>query len=139
MSTKNKDELKKQEKTIRKSLALVFIPIFIVIIFISIIQSNSKNYLEKKYNKIRNNSYSGKITSLLLEKDNGRTKAIVLDNKWEKQVPFFIHEKLNVGDSLFKKSDSDFEFYVFSSKKDTIKRDVNKFYRKKYFDKLNEK
>ncbi len=139
MSTENKNELKKQEKTIRKSLALVFIPIFIVIISISLIQNNSQNYLKKEYEKIRNNSYSGKITSLLLVKDNGRTRPILIDNKWEKEIPFFIHEKINIGDSLYKKIDSDFEYYVRNSKTDTIKRDVNEFYRKKYFDKLNEK
>jgi hypothetical protein len=135
---KNTKELNKQEKTIRKSLAIVFIPIFIVIISISLIQNNSQNYLKKEYEKIRNNSYSGKITSLFLEKNNGRTKPILIDYKWEKEIPFFIHEKLNVGDSLYKKTDSDFEYYVRKSKTDTIKRDVNKFYRKKYLDKLNE-
>ena len=139
MSTENKKELKKQEKTIRKSLAYVFIPILIVIISISLIQNNSESFLEKEFKNIRNNSYSGKITSLLSEKDNGRTRPILIENKWEKQIPFFIHKKLNVGDSLFKKADSDFEYYIRKLNKDTIKRDVNKFYRKKYFDKLNEK
>jgi len=135
----NKNELKKQERTIRKSLALVFISIFIVIISISLIQNNSESFLEKEYKNIRNDSYSGKITNLLSDKDNGRTRPILIDNKWEKEIPSFIHEKLNIGDSLFKKTDSDFEYYVRKSKTDTIKRDVNKFYRKKYFDKLNEK
>jgi hypothetical protein len=135
----NKAELEKQEKTIVKNLAFVFIPIFIVIISVSMIQNNSKDYLEREYKKIRNNSYSGKITSLLLEKNNGRTRTILIDNKWEKEIPFFIHEKLNVGDSLFKKTDSDFEYYIRNSKTDTIKKDVNKFYRKKYFEKLNDK
>jgi hypothetical protein len=136
---KNTKELNKQEKTIRKSLAIVFIPIFIIIISISLIQNNSQNYLKKEYEKIRNNSYSGKITSLLLDNDNGRTRTILIDNKWEKEIPFFIHEKLNIGDSLYKKTDSDFEYYVGNSKADTLKRDVNKFYRKKYFDKLKQK
>jgi len=139
MSTENKKELKKQEKTIRKSLAYVFIPILIVIISMSLIQNKSESFLEKEFKNIRNNSYSGKITSLLSEKDNGRTRPILIENKWEKQIPFFIHKKLNVGDSLFKKADSDFEYYIRKLNKDTIKRDVNKFYRKKYFDKLNEK
>ena len=31
---------------------------------------------------------------------------------------------LNVGDSLFKKADSDFEYYIRKLNKDTIKRDV---------------
>jgi hypothetical protein len=137
MSTENKNELKKQEKTIRKSLALVFIPIFIIIISISLIQNNSESYLEKEYIKIRNNSYSGKITSLL-KTTQGRTRPVLIDNKWEKEIPFFIYKKLSIGDSLYKKTDSDFEFYVIKSKSDTIKRDINKFYRTKYYKKLNE-
>ena len=131
--------MKKQEKAIRKSIALVFIPIFIIIISISLIQNNSESFLEKEYKNIRNNSYSGKITNLLLDKDNGRIRPILIDDKWEKQIHYFIHEQLNVGDSLYKKTDSDFEYYVRKSKSDTIKIDVNKFYRGKYFDKLNEK
>lgn len=139
MKTENKNEDEIQERTIRKSLALVFIPIFVLIISISLIRDNSLGYLEKEYNKIRQESYSGKITSLLLDKGNGRSRPIVIDNKWTKEIPFFIHEKLNVGDSLYKKSDSDFEYYILNPKTDTIKRDVNKFLRKKYFNKLNKK
>ena len=135
----NQDELEKQERTIRKSLAIVFIPIFLMVISISLIQENSLSYLEKEYYKYHNDSYSGKITSLLLERTKGRTRPILIDNKWEKEVPFFIHEKLNVGDSLFKKPESDFEYYVLISETDTIKRDINKLLRKKYFEKLNEK
>ncbi|NRD22364.1 hypothetical protein HNV10_03870 [Winogradskyella litoriviva] len=138
MNSESKAELKKQEKTIQKSLALVFIPIFIIIISISIIQNKSESHLEKEYKEIRNNSYSGKITSLL-NKTQGRTRPILIDNKWQKEIPLFIHKKLNVGDSLYKKIDSDFEYYIINSKTDTIKRDVNKFYRKKYFEKLNGK
>ncbi|MGY8939660.1 MAG: hypothetical protein ACKVK4_06725 [Flavobacteriales bacterium] len=137
MKTENNIELKKQDRTIRKSLAFVFIPIFIVIISISLVQNNSKSYLEEEYKKIQNNSYSGKVTSLL-NKIQGRTRPILIDNKWEKEIPFFIYEKLNVGDSLYKKTNSDFEFYIRKSKTDTIKRDVNKFYRTKYYKKLNE-
>ncbi len=139
MNKKNKNELEQQEKTIRKSLALVFIPIFIVLISISLIQNDSEIYLEKKYKNIQNTSYSGKITSLLPEKGNGRGRSILIDNKWEKRIPFFIHEKLNVGDSLFKKAGSDFEYYILKLKIDTIKVDLNKFYREKYFDKINGK
>ncbi|EDM43360.1 hypothetical protein SCB49_01357 [unidentified eubacterium SCB49] len=134
----NKEELVTQEKTIRKSLALVFIPIFIGVILISILQGNSESYLEKKYMKIRKDSYSGKITSLLND-TQGRTRPILIGNKWRKKVPFFIYKKLTLGDSIYKKTDSDFEYYILKSANDTIKRDINSFYRKKYFDKLNEK
>ncbi|TLF46400.1 hypothetical protein [Maribacter aurantiacus] len=132
-------ELEKQERTIRKSLAIVFIPIFLMIISIALIQQNSLSYLEKEYYKCHNDSYSGNITSLLLERTKGRTRPILIDNKWEKEVPFFIHEKLTVGDSLFKEPESDFDYFVLISKTDTIKRDLNKLLRKKYFEKLNKK
>ncbi len=138
MRTHSENELKKQERTITKSLALVFIPIFVIFISILLIRNNSLSYLEKEYNIIREKSYSGKITSLLLEKDHGRTRPIMIDKEWEKEIPFFIHEKLKVGDSLYKKAESDFEYYILKNSGDTIKRDVNKFLRKKYFDKLNE-
>ena len=131
--------MKKQQKKIGKSLALVFIPILIVVISISLIQNNSLSHLEEEYQKIHEASYSGKITDLLLNEDYGRTRPILINDKWKKEIPFFIHIKLSVGDSLYKKSESDFEYYISKSKTDTIKRDVNKFYRKKYFDKLNGK
>jgi len=139
MDTEDKNQLKKQDKTIRKSLAIVFIPILIFIIAIITIQNNSENYLEKQYNRIRDESYSGKITSLLLNRMKGRMRPILISNKLEKKVPYFIYEKLNVGDSLFKKNESDFEYYILYSKGDTIERDLNKFYREKYLNKLKEK
>lgn len=139
MNLENKNELKKQERTIRKSLAFVFIPILIFLIIVIVIQNNSESYLEKEYLKIRNESYSGKVTNLLLNRMKGRMRPILIDNKFEKEVPYFIHEKLNIGDSLFKKSESDFEYYILNSKTDTIERDLNKFRREKYFDKLNVK
>ncbi|WP_339658890.1 hypothetical protein [uncultured Polaribacter sp.] len=139
MNTENKKELKKQDKTIRKSLAIVFIPILIILIIVVVIQNNSKSHLEKEYKKIRNESYSGRITNLLLNRMKGRMTPILINDKFEKQIPYFIYEKLNVGDSLFKKSESDYEYYILNSKADTIERDVNEFYRKKYFEKLNEK
>ncbi|WP_179319819.1 hypothetical protein [Winogradskyella helgolandensis] len=137
MSPKNETELIKQEKSIKRALALVFIPILIIIITISLIQNNSLSFLEKKYKSIHNSYYSGKITNLFLNTNNGRTRTIRIDNKWNKEIPFFIHNKLNIGDSLFKTTESDFEYYITKYNQDTISRDVNKFYRTKYFDKLN--
>ncbi|ARV14159.1 hypothetical protein [Polaribacter sp. SA4-12] len=139
MNTEDKNKLRKQDKEIRKNLAFVFIPILIFLIIVITIQDNSESYLKKEYNRIKNESYSGKITSLLLDRMQGRMRPILINNKFEKQIPYFIHEKLNVGDSLFKKSESDFEYYILNSKADTIERDVNKFHREKYFEKLNEK
>ncbi|REE25750.1 hypothetical protein DFQ09_102341 [Winogradskyella pacifica] len=95
--------------------------------------------MKKKYKSIHNSSYSGKITNLFLNIDNGRTRTILIDNKWNKEIPFFIHEQLKVGDSLYKITESDFEYYMINSNRDTIKRDVNKFYRTKYFNKLKER
>ena len=139
MKTENKEDLIDPEKTIRKSLAVVLIPIFIILIIVLSIRNNSLSYLEKEYKAVRNSSYSGKITDLLLNEDNGANRPILIDNKWKKEIPYYIHQKLTVGDSLYKKAKSDFEYYVRPSKTDVIKRDVNKFYREKYFTKVNEK
>ena len=97
------------------------------------------SFLENKYKSIHNSYYSGKITNLFLNTNNGRTRTILIDNKWNKEIPFFIHEQLKVGDSLYKITESDFEYYMINSNRDTIKRDVNKFYRTKYFNKLKER
>ncbi|MBU2928900.1 hypothetical protein [Winogradskyella psychrotolerans] len=94
------------------------------------------SYLEKKYKSIHNSYYSGKITNLYLETNNGSIRTIRIDNKWDKEIPFFIHNELNIGDSLFKITESDFEYFIKTSNQDTIRRDVNTFYRTKYFDKL---
>ncbi|WP_417875992.1 hypothetical protein [Winogradskyella sediminis] len=139
MNTDNKAELIKQKKTLSKVLALVFIPIFIIITTISLIQNNSLSYLEKKYKSIHNSYYSGKITNLYLETNNGRLRPIRIDNTWNKEIPFFIHNELNIGDSLFKIAESDFEYYIKTANNDTIIWDVNKFYRTKYLNKLNKK
>ncbi len=134
---KNK-EIKKRKNTIAKSIAYVIIPIFILTISISLIQNNSSDYLKEEYFKIHNSSYSGKITSLLENEDNGRTRSIMISNNWKKEIPFFIHDKLSKGDSLFKNSGSDSEYYILKSSNDTIQRDINKFYRNKYYKKLDE-
>ncbi len=92
MSTENKDELEQQDKTIRKSLAMVFIPIFLILILLSIFQNNSKIYLEKQYKKIRNNTYAGTVTNLLPDNNNGRKRAILIDDKLEKNTCFLIQK-----------------------------------------------
>ena len=87
MNIENKNELKKQDMKIRKSLAIVSIPILIFLIVVITIQNNSESYLEKEYNRIRNESYSGKITSLLLNRMKGRMRPILINNKSEKEIP----------------------------------------------------
>ncbi|MGJ8549423.1 hypothetical protein [Winogradskyella wichelsiae] len=131
-------ELGTQERVIRKSLAYVFIPILILLITISVIQDNAVSHLERAYKNIQNTSYSGKITNLFPKQAKGRTYTILISNKWEKEIPFFIYNQLSIGDSLFKTKQSDFEYYIKKLSNDTIQRDVNKFYRTKYYNKRNE-
>ena len=69
METKNNIELKKKDRTIRKSLAFVFIPILIILIIIISIQNNSSGFLEKEYLKINESSYSGIITNMFKERN----------------------------------------------------------------------
>ncbi|SRR5690625_1120441 len=131
-----KDELFRQDKIIRKSILLVFISIFIVLISIGLIQDNTLSYLEKQYYKTNTDSYSGVITDLLEQEDNGRTRTILINEQWRKEVPFFIYDKLQIGDSLYKNKNSDFEYFIINSKTEILKRDINKEYREKYFKKL---
>ena len=102
MKIQNNKELIKQDRTIRKNLAFVFIPILIILIIIISIQNNSIGFLEKEYLKINESSYSGIITNMLKEENEGRTRTILLNNKLEKNIPFYIYEKLEVGDSIYK-------------------------------------
>ena len=134
MKIQNNKELIKQDRTIRKNLAFVFIPILIILIIIISIQNNSIGFLEKEYLKINESSYSGIITNMLKEGNEGRTRKILLNNKLEKNIPFYIYEKLEVGDSIYKKSKSDIEFYI-KKNGEIIERDINDFYRKKYLKK----
>ena len=40
------------------------------------------------------------------------SRPILLNNKLEKVIPFYIYDKLEVGDSIVKKPKSDIEFYI---------------------------
>jgi ABC-type lipoprotein release transport system permease subunit len=138
MKTEDNIELKKQDRTIRKSLAFVFVPILIILIIVISIQNNSSGFLEKEYLKVNESSYSGIITNMFKERSEGRTRPILMNNKLEKYIPFYIFEKLEVGDSIVKKQHSDIELYI-KKNGEIIERDINSFYRKKHFEKLNEK
>jgi hypothetical protein len=65
-------------------------------------------------------------------------RPILLNNKLEKYIPFYIYEKLEVGDSIVKKRNSDIEWYI-KKNGEIIQRDMNRFYREKHFEKLNKK
>ncbi|REG86055.1 hypothetical protein [Winogradskyella sediminis] len=139
MNPDDNAELIIQQKSISKALALIFIPIFLIIVGLTLIRNNSLSFLEKKYRSIHNSYYSGKITNLFLETNSGAQRTIRIDNTWNKEIPFFIYNELNIGDSLFKIAESDFEYYIKTANNDTIIWDVNKFYRTKYLNKLNKK
>ena len=66
------------------------------------------------------------------------SRPILLNNKLEKVIPFYIYDKLQVEDSIVKKPKSDIEFYI-KKNGEIFERDINRFYRKKYFDKMNKK
>jgi len=129
-------ELEKQDRTIRRTLASVFVPIFLILFIIIYFRNNSVDFIEKEYLKIHNSSYSGVITNLYEEKNSGPVRKILINDKIELSVPFYIHEKLNLGDSIVKKKESDIQLYI---KKNgiIIKDDINTHYRKKYYEKLD--
>lgn len=139
MRTEHNKGVVNQTLTLKKALAFVLIPTLILSIIILKFQTNSHSYLKKEYDKIHNSSYSGRITNMLPNEGDERIRLILINNNQKREVPFYIYNKLNVGDSLYKKRESDYEYYIKKTTSDTIKRDVNTFYRLKYFKKLNQR
>ena len=104
---------------------------FLFVIIITKIQSNSFKYNNREYDAIRAISYSGKIVNLFKEKNEGkRFKKVKLENGITKEIPFFIFEKLQVGDSIIKNKNSDSVLYLRKNIV-IISEDINQFNREK--------
>lgn len=131
-------ELENQESEIRKNLFLVFIPIVIIIAFISLYQSNSIEYNKRKYEKSRNEEFHGKVIRKREEGDYVRAGRFVLLNSYhEERVDNDIYAKISVGDSVIKQKGKDSVYFFFKNGQFAIK-DYNKFLRENYFRLLNE-
>lgn len=113
-----------------KVLLILGICILLVII-ITKVQSNSFNYNKSEYDAIRQKNYSGKIVNLFKERNQEkRFKEIKLENGITKEIPFFIYDKLQVGDFIIKNKNSDSVLYLRKNKI-IVSEDISQFNREK--------
>ena len=103
----------------------------LLVIIITKFQSNSFDYNKSEYDAIREKKYSGKIVNLFEERNQGkRFKEVKLENGKTKEIPFFIYDKLQVGDSIIKNKNSDSVLYLRKNIV-IISEDINQFNREK--------
>jgi len=100
-------------------------------ILITVIQENSKSYIERNYFEIKNENYSGVISDLFEDRNNDKIKKVKLNDNSIKKVPFYIYDKLNLGDSIIKKKGSDSIVYI-KQNGEIFYEDLNDLYRNKY-------
>lgn len=126
---KRKNNLDFSEVQIRVLLILGIC--ILLVLIITKIQSNSLKYNKIEYDAIRAKNYSGKIVNLFKERNEGkRFKQVKLENGIIKEIPFFIFDKLQVGDSIVKNKNSDSVLYLRKNKI-IISEDINQFNREK--------
>ena len=139
MNTENKGELEKQESVIRFNLLLVFVPIAIMIIIIANYQSNSLEVNKAKYLESRNNKFNGIVIEKRQEGDYIRAgRFVILDNYQEERVENNTYSRIEIGDSVYKKSGSD-SVYFHLKNGEIIIEDNNEFLRNNYYELLNKK
>ncbi|WP_179354319.1 hypothetical protein [Winogradskyella vidalii] len=139
MNTENKEELEKQESEIRKNLFLVFVPIAIMIFIIANYQSNSLEHNKEKYLESRNTKFNGIVIKKRQEGDYTRAgRFVILDNYHEERVENNTYYRIQIGDSVYKKSESD-SVYFYLKNGEIIIEDYNEYLRKNYYELLNEK
>ncbi|WP_298419454.1 hypothetical protein [uncultured Kordia sp.] len=129
------EELVTQDQTIRKTLAMVFIPMFLILAVMIYFRNNSTDYIEDEYLKIHNASYSGVITNMYEEQTGRGIRIVLMNDKTQKKIHQSIYYQLSIGDSIIKRPQSDIVYYI-KKDGDTIEEDINSFYRDKYFEKL---
>ncbi|AUC80054.1 hypothetical protein CW736_12035 [Nonlabens sp. MB-3u-79] len=139
MNTENKEELEKQESEIRKNLFLVFVPIAIMIFIIAYYQSNSLEHNKEKYLESRNTKFNGIVIKKRQEGDYTRAgRFVILDNYHEERVENNTYYRIQIGDSVYKKSESD-SVYFHLKNGEIIIEDYNEYLRKNYYELLNKK
>lgn len=132
----SEEELDKQASEVQKNIMMVFVPIFVISIGIGFYQSNSLEYNKKRYLEARNVSFSGKIIKKKQDGDYPRAERyVLLDNYHKENIDFDIYQKLNIGDSVYKKKDSDSVYFCMKNGKILV-RDSNSYLREKYIELL---
>lgn len=127
-----------QYKRITLPILVVLASCILLAIFIAKIQNNSESFLYENYTKIRSLHYSGVISDKLTKENGGRIREVQLNNNSIHEIPFYIYEKLAIGDSIIKLKQSDSVIYI-TKRGEKIYEDINEFYRNKYLEKINRK
>jgi hypothetical protein len=135
---KEKEELKKQEWDIKKSLLMVFIPIIVFIILpISYYQLNSLERANERFNKVNQQEYSGIVKKKNEEGDYSRARRwVLLEGFGSVQVNNEIYNKISKGDSVYKAKGCDSIYFIIKNEEVMI-RDDNKYRRSQYLELLN--
>ena len=127
-------ELLEQEKVAKKAILLVFLSIAIFLIPICYYLSNDIDAAKASYEAGRNRTYHGKIIGKREEGDYTRApRYISFEHLKEKGIyDKDIYLQIEIGDSIYKKEDSDLA-YLILHKTDTIIIDDNRYPRERYF------
>ena len=128
----SEQELEKQESEVKKNLAYVFVPIAIILVTISIYQSNSLDYKREKYLESKKTEFNGKITDKKEDGDYTRaSRFMILNGSYQVRIPNEIYYQINIGDSVYKEYGKDSAYYYLKNGKVLID-DCNKYLREDY-------
>ena len=128
----SEQELKEQNTAIKKNLAYVFIPIFVMLICIGIYQNYSLDYKSERYIESKKIEFQGKITSKEEEGDFTRAPRFMVLNGTNKiRIPNEIYYQIEIGDSVNKEKGKDSAYYYLKNGK-VIIQDCNKVIREEY-------
>lgn len=126
---KNTNEIQSSE--IRLKVLLVLGLCIGFAILVTYLQENSKSYIKRSYLEIKNKNYSGVVSDLFKDNNKDKIKKVRLNDNSIRKVPFYIYDKLNLGDSIIKKQGSDSVIYIKQSG-ERLYEDMNTLMREKY-------
>ncbi|WP_264525155.1 hypothetical protein [Flavobacterium sp. N502536] len=136
----SEEELKNQEQKIVSVLWCVFMPILFLSLIGLYFKENSKEYIERQYREANEYSFSGVVYEKKIEGGEGYRfpHYLFLNTGIRWRVNSLLYDKIQVGDSVVKKTKSDSVFYYMKKKNQIIIEDENLYLREKYFAKLKQ-
>ncbi|CAA9196755.1 hypothetical protein [Flavobacterium collinsii] len=136
----SEEELKDQEKVISNVLGYVFLPLFFFVIIGGYFVENSNEYIERQYKEANEYSFSGVVYEKKIEGGEGYRfpHYLFLNTGIRWKVSSLLYDKIQIGDSVVKRSKSDSVFYYMKKKNQIIIEDENFYLREKYFAKLKQ-
>lgn len=136
----SEEELKGQEKELISVGTYVFLPILFFAIIGSYFKNNSKEYIEKEYRDANEYGFSGVVYEKKIEGGEGYRfpHYLFLNTGIRWKVNSTLYDKIQIGDSIVKKTKSDSVFYYIKETNQIIIEDENLYLREKYFAKLKQ-